>query len=78
MTSKPALLKAVQTFFLFFLSFFLCYTFLENWDSFELFLSEGQLPNFRQLYDKKSLAVGGAIALVLAANNYRKGKKAVK
>lgn len=84
MTSKTALLKAVQTFFLFLLSFFLCYTFLGNWDSFELLLSEGQLPDLRQLYDnsqlydKKSLAVGGALALVLAVNNYRKGKRIAK
>lgn len=84
MTTKNALIKAFQTFFLFLISFFLCYTFLGHWDSFELFLSEGQLPDIQQLYDnsqlydKKSLSLGAILALLIAANNFRKAKRAIK
>jgi hypothetical protein len=78
MKNKRAILKALQAFLLFNLVFLISYNLFTAWDSLELLLKEGVLPDIDVLYNKNSLVVGVTIGISLAAKKYREAKREAK
>lgn len=76
--NKRAILKALQAFLLFNLVFLISYNLFAAWDSLELLLKEGVLPDIDALYNKNSLVVGVTIEILLAAKKYREAKRRAK
>jgi hypothetical protein len=76
--NKRAILKALQPFLLFNLVFLISYNLFAAWDSLELLLKEGVLPDIDALYNKNSLVAGVIIGISLAAKKYREAKREAK